>query len=133
MHVIFLAPKSTPSSSMKRSLTHPAAASPSRSITTPRQGLAQVKASDRLNAIQNITFSDKNGKKPGDARRHSYSELLMCGICSERANVPCANQSCGHICCRACWEQWFRVKEQCPMCRVPASAVTTVRIRITAN
>ena len=47
----------------------------------------------------------------------------VCNVCMDTARRPCAN-SCGHICCEACWKKWLGSsisKESCPVCRQPAS------------
>lgn len=48
----------------------------------------------------------------------------FCAVCRNKAERPCGNKSCGHICCETCWVQWLKKSSTCPHCRAPADRNT---------
>ncbi len=95
-----------------------------------RNGGAPAKRPDFLSelsgSIPNVQLSARPGSKVGSGAVSS-SAKMVCGICREVASSPCANR-CGHVGCERCWEQWLRVNESCPFCRVPASKQSVTRL-----
>ena len=47
---------------------------------------------------------------------------VTCVICKEE-NPPdiCAAKECGHLCCKVCWVNWLKMRQICPLCKIPVS------------
>ena len=92
---------------------------------------AQRGMSEEVPIVPNVTDPlEHKHKEPSEASlaANEPSSLLnemyaspvssACPVCTNQVRSPVACQN-GHLFCASCMEQWLKVKQWCPTCRIP--------------
>jgi hypothetical protein len=81
----------------------------------------------QLEKIENFQLSNISNNGVGGSEMNA--KLKSCLICREASKDPYAAR-CGHICCYECWQQWFKVRKACVICRTEVAPNSIVKITI---
>jgi hypothetical protein len=52
----------------------------------------------------------------------------VCTVCQEPYRDPHVARVCGHMCCLECWENWLKMKLECPMCKAKVRPKLLTRV-----
>lgn len=94
----------------------PKATRPSATLVHQLEKIENFELTNRLSPIEIGGIGMNNAKK-------------SCIICRGPSKDPYAAR-CGHICCFECWQQWFKVRKACVLCRTEVAPNSIVKIII---
>eukprot|EP00397_Hematodinium_sp_SG-2012_P005786 GEMP01005810.1.p1 GENE.GEMP01005810.1~~GEMP01005810.1.p1 ORF type:complete len:593 (+),score=130.58 GEMP01005810.1:67-1845(+) len=88
-------------------------------------------STDRAVGSSYVVVEDSPSASQFDPHQSNEAiNTIKCPICVTHSDELHVSTKCGHGFCKACWENWFRDHETCPICRVKTRMNNLILFRI---